>query len=115
MIRRRFLGLATLAGATGVAALSAKGFAEKSSVSYKVEGFTCITCATGLETLLLRENGILAAVASYPEGLATITYDRRSIAPADIQRSIESMGFRARPLPGESAPPGTGSPQTRPS
>ena len=93
MIRRRFLSLITLTGVSGVAALSAKGFAEKRTVVYSVKGFTCITCATGLETLLLREKGVLAVKATYPEGLATVTYDVGSTKEADILQVIESMGF----------------------
>ena len=96
MIRRRFLGLMTLTGLSGVAALSAKSFAEKSTVAYRVQGFTCVTCATGLETLLQRERGILCVKASYPAGLATITYDAKSITQADILNAIESMGFKAQ-------------------
>ncbi len=95
MIRRRFLGLMTLTGVSSVAALSAKSFAEKTTVIYKVQGFTCITCATGLETLLQREKGVLTVRASYPESLATVTYDARSISQAEILKAIESMGFTA--------------------
>ena len=65
MIRRKFLGLMTLAGASGVATLSAaKSIGRKETVLYKVQGFTCITCATGLETLLGREKGVLAVKAT---------------------------------------------------
>ena len=96
MIRRRFLGLMTLTGASGVAALSAKGFAQKRTVAYKVKGFTCITCATGLETLLQREKGILHVKATYPEGLTTVAYDGRATSPADILSAIESTGFAAQ-------------------
>jgi Cu+-exporting ATPase len=96
MIRRRFLGLMTLTGLSGVAALSARGYAEKKTVTYKVQGFTCITCATGLETLLQREKGILGVRASYPEGLAMVTYDAKSISQAEIVSAIESMGFKAQ-------------------
>ena len=99
MIRRRFLGLMTLTGVSGIASSSAKRFADKKSVTYAVRGFTCITCATGLETLLGREKGVLRVSASYPEGLAKVTYDANSISQADIQHSIESMGFTAQILP----------------
>jgi len=95
MIRRRFLGLMTLTGLSGVAALSAKSLVAKTKVTYRVQGFTCITCATGLETLLQREKGVLGVKASYPEGLATVTYDAHSISQTDIQNAIESMGFKA--------------------
>src|ERR1700721_2026240 len=74
MIRRKFIGLLTLAGASSLAALKAANALEKKTVTYKISGFTCITCAVGLETLLQREKGVVWAKASYPNSTATITY-----------------------------------------
>jgi copper chaperone CopZ len=100
MIRRRFLGLLTLAGASGAAAITkaAKYSGERGTVTYKVRGFTCITCATGLETLLSREQGVLAVKASYPDAIATVGYDMHSTDEAKIASAIESMGFQAQVL-----------------
>lgn len=90
----------TLAGATGAAALTkaAKYSGERETVTYKVTGFTCITCATGLETLLGREKGVLAVKASYPDGVATVSFDAHGTSEAEIERAIESMGFKAQVL-----------------
>ena len=98
MIRRKFLGLATLAGAGSLAALSAVDAAHRQTARFAIDGFTCITCAVGLETLLLRQKGILQAAATYPEGTASVTYDTRSVTPEDILSAVASMGFRARQL-----------------
>ncbi len=95
MIRRKFLSLMTFAGASSLAALKAASALEKKTVTYKISGFTCITCAVGLETLLQRENGIIVAKASYPDAIATVTYDPKSISEASIIETIESMGFHA--------------------
>ncbi len=92
MIRRTFLGLTAVAG--GFAVLRAAENTEKRVVSYKVDGFWCPTCSVGLETLLTREKGILAAAATYPEGKTVVTYDARHTSPAAIGALIESMGFR---------------------
>ncbi|MBE7158527.1 MAG: heavy-metal-associated domain-containing protein [Rhodospirillales bacterium] len=97
MIRRRFLGMATFTGLGGLAALSAKGSAETRSMTRDVQGFTCITCATGLETLLQREKGVQSVKASYPSGTTTVIYDARTTSEAEIVKAIESMGFKARP------------------
>nr|WP_246301698.1 heavy metal-associated domain-containing protein [Granulicella arctica] len=88
----------TLAGASSLATLKAAAAHEKKTVTYKVTGFTCITCAVGLETLLQREKGIIAAKASYPDAIATVTYDPKSISEASIVEAIESMGFHAQTL-----------------
>ena len=100
MIRRRFLGLITLAGAGGATALSkaARAAAQRETVQYRVSGFTCITCATGLETLLGREKGILAVKASYPDSATTVSYDAHTTSEAEIIAAIESMGFKAQRL-----------------
>ena len=101
MIRRRFLGLLTLAGAGGATALSraARAAKERATVRYRVSGFTCITCATGLETLLGREKGVLAVKASYPDGTTTVSYDAQVISQEAIVAAIERMGFKTQPLP----------------
>ena len=98
MIRRKFLGLITLAGASSLATFRVAHALEKKTVTYKISGFTCITCAVGLETLLQREKGILAAKASYPDAIATVTYHPKSISEASIVEAIESMGFHAQTL-----------------
>jgi copper chaperone CopZ len=98
MIRRKFLSLMTLAGASSLATLKAATALEKKTVTYKISGFTCITCAVGLETLLQREEGIIAAKASYPDAVARVTYDPKSTSEASIVEAIESMGFQAKPL-----------------
>ena len=95
MIRRRFLGLMTFTGVSGIAAFSAKSFGERQTVTYKIRGFTCITCATGLETLLQRKEGVLSVRASYPEGLAAVVYDVKSTSPEEIRKLIEEIGFKA--------------------
>lgn len=100
MIRRRFLGLMTLAGATGVGAFSkvARSAGQQATVTYKVSGFTCITCATGLETLLAREKGVLRVKASYPEGTATVDFIAHDTTEQEIAAAIRSMGFTTQVL-----------------
>jgi Cu+-exporting ATPase len=98
MIRRKFLGLITLAGVSSLATLKAATALERKTVAYKISGFTCITCAVGLETLLHREKGIIHAKASYPDAIATVIYDPRSISEPSIVEAIESMGFQAKAL-----------------
>ena len=111
MIRRKFLGLMTLAGASGVAALSvAKAAGQKETVTYKIQGFTCITCATGLETLLGREKGVLAVKAIYSDGSATVAYDAHAISETEIREAIESLGFKAETVHATAAATATPNP-----
>jgi copper chaperone len=107
MIRRQFLKLAALSGATGVAtfgavealrsdpapgAPQAKQFA---TVTWHVRGFTCVTCAVGLETLLRREKGVVAASATYPQGMVTIHYHPEIVNQSALRSTIAELGFTA--------------------
>ena len=95
MIRRRFLGLATLAGVGGLMTMEGMDRAEQKTVTFRITGFTCITCAVGLETLLLKEKGVVRANATYPANRATITYHPKLTSEASLVEFIESTGFKA--------------------
>jgi copper chaperone CopZ len=98
MMRRRSF-IQTLAGSgAGVALLKLgtpeKKVAENASVSWRVKGFSCVTCAIGLQTILEKHKGIARVVAEHPSGKVEIGFDSNQIAPADIKRLIEDAGFR---------------------
>ncbi|HET6218991.1 MAG TPA: heavy-metal-associated domain-containing protein [Acidobacteriaceae bacterium] len=95
MIRRRFLGMMTLAGVGGVVAMEGMDLAEKKTVTFRISGFTCITCAVGLETLLEKERGVIRVKASYPENTATVTYHPKLASEQSVVKFIESAGFKA--------------------
>jgi len=109
MIRRQFLKLATLTGATSVASFGAiealRGDAESGAldpkesktVRWHVRGFTCLTCAVGLETLLRREKGVVAADATYPQGMVTIQYHPAIVNEAALRSAIAELGFTTDP------------------
>jgi copper chaperone CopZ len=94
MIRRRFLGL-TLAGLGGIVAMEGMDLAEQKTVTFRISGFTCITCAVGLETLLQKERGVIRVTASYPESIATVTYHPKLATEQSLVTFIESAGFKA--------------------
>jgi copper chaperone CopZ len=99
MHRRNFIW--TLAGGGGATTAllnvggSRPGAIEDASVTWTVKGFTCLTCAIGLETILQRQPGIARATAAYPSGHVQIGFDSRSIGPAEIKHLIEAAGFEA--------------------
>lgn len=106
MIRRQFIKLATLTGATGLASFGAieavredpasLGDAkEVQTVAWHVSGFTCITCAVGLETMLRREKGVVAASATYPQGMVTIQYHPELVSQKALRSAITGLGFTA--------------------
>jgi copper chaperone len=107
MIRRHFLKLASLSGATGLASFGAfealrndlkesdRDAKEIRAVIWHVRGFTCVTCAVGLETLLRREKGVVAANATYPQGMVTIQYHPDLINEDALRSTIAELGFTA--------------------
>lgn len=96
MIRRQFLGWAARAGAGGLVAIETAGCSQaKAAVVFRVERFTCVTCAAGLETLLGRERGVKTVTATYPEGMARVEYDAGATTAETLAGAIGEMGFRA--------------------
>lgn len=97
MLRRRFIQMMTAAGAGGIATLGALEVGDSRTVAYKIKGFTCITCAVGLETLLRQQKGVVWAKASYPDASTTIKYRPAIIREDQIKEFIVGMGFTAEP------------------
>jgi anaerobic selenocysteine-containing dehydrogenase len=102
MNRRKFLNR-VMGGAAGTAAglgLAKAGLKlvdaaprENHSVAYQVKGFTCVTCATGLEVMLRQQQGVVRATASYPEAKVLIGFDKNHISEEAIREFIASCGF----------------------
>lgn len=97
MFRRRFLQLVTMASVGGLAPLEAVRAAATRTAIYQVKGFTCITCATGLDTLLGQQKGVASSKSTYPEGKVTVAYDPGQITEQAIVTFITDLGFTAHP------------------
>lgn len=112
MIRRQFIKIATLTGATGLASFgvvealpsgsssSAADRKDIKTVTWHVRGFTCVTCAVGLETLLHREKGVVTATATYPQAMVTIQYHSDFVNEAALRSTIAELGFAVDPARG---------------
>lgn len=96
MDRRNFIR--NVAATVPAAGLTMEGAAPKETASAKfsVEGYTCITCAVGLETLLKMEKGVVRAQASYPGKSAEVGYDSRLTNEKVLVDFIAQCGFKAR-------------------
>jgi len=97
MFRRRFLQLVTMASVGGLAPLEAVTAAATQTVMYRVKGFTCITCSTGLDTLLSQQKGIASSKSTYPEGKVTVAFDPNRITGQAIVAFITELGFTVQP------------------
>ncbi len=95
MQRRRFVQMMTLASAGTLAAVELADAEETRTVAYRVKGFTCVTCAVGLETMLGKQKGVQWVKATYPEALVTIRYDAAKVNEAALRGFISELGFTA--------------------
>jgi copper chaperone CopZ len=95
MFRRQFVKMATLAGAGGLTALGAVA-AEKQTVTFRIQGFSCVTCAVGLDALLERCTGVVRATSSYEDAKTTIVFHPALVTEASLRASIAEMGFHAQ-------------------
>ena len=97
MQRRRFMGILPLLGMGSIVPTALLRAADKdtSTVKYSIRGFTCITCAVGLETLLQREHGVVSAKASYVPATAVIEYHPKMVDADKLRAFIEDAGFTA--------------------
>ncbi len=79
--------------AAGGAATAAQGAADKTAV-FQVKGFTCVTCAIGLEVVLKGLKGVRTCKATYPEGKVTVGYDAAAVTEDKILALIGKTGFK---------------------
>jgi Cu+-exporting ATPase len=99
MQRRRFVQMMTLGGAGTLAALEVAKHAggETKTISWRIKGFTCITCAVGLETMLNRRKGVRWVKATYPDAKVSIRYDPAVVSEEALRGFIRELGFTEEP------------------
>jgi copper chaperone CopZ len=106
MDRRRFLYQIGLASAAGTVAGTVAGTTagtgahdrtprprETHHVTYAVKGFTCITCAAGLEVMLRGVAGVTRANASYAANDVVIGFDEDVTNEKALKEFIRTCGF----------------------
>jgi len=91
--RRHFVQMMTLASAGTLAAFEAARIGETQTVSWHVSGFTCVTCAIGLETMLQQQKGVKWVKAIYPDALVTIRYAPQLVTDEQLRGFISELGF----------------------
>jgi Cu+-exporting ATPase len=92
----------TLAGAGSLATGCTKE--QNKTVAYKIKGFSCITCAVGLDVMLRRNKGVLRSQSTYPEAITTVEFEPSFITGDTIKSLIAEMGFTAQEQPTASSP-----------
>src|SRR5579871_4148678 len=113
MLRRKFFKVVTMATTGALAPLEAIPAEPKKVVRYHVKGFSCVTCATGLDAMLTKEKGIVSSSSTYPEGIATIGFDPDKVSEKQIQEFIVGLGFSVEDEKSKTAGTGAGATQSR--
>ncbi len=90
MMRRKFIQGITSIGAVPALAANTK------TVIWHIDGFSCVTCAVGLDTLLNQQKGIVRSTSSYERRTATIDFHPELITEKQIRGFVEELGFKAR-------------------
>src|SRR5579863_2481025 len=95
MFRRNFIQSITLAGAGGLSTLKTASAGQTKTVTYRIQGFTCITCAVGLDTMLRDQPGVMKSKSSYQEARTVIDFNPSVVTETSLKAFIEEMGFHA--------------------
>jgi copper chaperone CopZ len=64
------------------------------TVTLKIEGMNCSSCANTIKTLVEGEPGVQVATVSFDEGQARILYDPQTVNEDRLVAAVEKAGFR---------------------
>jgi copper chaperone CopZ len=93
MFRRSFIQRVTCGMAASGYAAAAHG---NKTVTYRIEGFSCVTCAVGLDAMLREHKGIVRSKSTYPDATTVIEFNPHLVTETQIKTFIEETGFIAR-------------------
>jgi mercuric ion binding protein len=71
--------------------------AEQQTLVLDIKGMHCTGCASGIEAMLKRVDGVTKADVSFEDRLATVAYDPAKANAEKIVEAIEKMGYKAAP------------------
>jgi copper chaperone CopZ len=92
MFRRSFIQRITC----GMAASGYAAAHGSKTVTYRIEGFSCLTCAVGLDAMLREHKEIVRSKSNYPDATTVIEFDPNLVTETQIKAFIEETGFVAR-------------------
>jgi copper chaperone CopZ len=96
MVRRQFIQCLTFAGTgAGIAAIATAHANQNKMVTYQVSGFSCPTCAVGLDTMLRQQKGVVRSESNYAHATTVVEFDPKLTTDQSIKAFIQEMGFVA--------------------
>ncbi|AYO86638.1 heavy-metal-associated domain-containing protein [Methylobacterium brachiatum] len=64
------------------------------TITLKVEGLRCVSCAASVRSVLDAHDGVRGAEVSFEEGNARVLYDPRATSEDGLVEVIEKRGYR---------------------
>jgi len=61
---------------------------------YRVEGMSCASCASSVESMLASLNGIKSAQINYANASVIVEFDDEKITHQEMQRAVEKIGYK---------------------
>ncbi len=68
---------------------------EAATATFDVAGMTCAGCARSIEKSLAKLDGVQEASLDFEAATATVTYDPSAVTPAQLEATIDGLGFDA--------------------
>ena len=96
MFRRQFVQFMAVFGTSSLATVAAADTEKIKTVTYQVKGFSCITCAVGLDTMLQKQKGVAWSNSSYPGGIVRIKFDPQEVTEKSLEAFISEMSFTVK-------------------
>ncbi len=93
MFRRQFVQFMAALGTSSVATIAAADRKGTTTVTYVVKGFSCVTCAVGLDTMLEKQKGVSSSQSTHPDGIVKIHFDPKEVSEKSLKAFINEMGF----------------------
>ena len=76
-------------------------FAPKAEVLLNIEGMTCTSCASHIQTALAAVKGVHRARVEYETGKGVVEYDSALVLPSTLIERVEDAGYKAAPAQGK--------------
>ena len=66
---------------------------KEKEASIQITGMTCAACATRIEKVLSKMDGVEQAVVNLALEKSSIKYDPSKLSEADFEKKIEALGY----------------------
>jgi Cu2+-exporting ATPase len=67
--------------------------AEKRSITVPVTGMTCAACASSVENVLSKQEGVLECAVNFANESAKITFKSSQTTPEELKKSLQAVGY----------------------